>query len=77
MAEPVRKLEHIEGVVTTDELRAVTGINRIAALRKHLEREGIAYFNGKEGPWTTPELLELAGKMKLGIAANSSGKEYY
>ncbi|MBL1140400.1 MAG: hypothetical protein HND53_00015 [Proteobacteria bacterium] len=47
-------------VITNDELRSVTGINRQSTLEKYLHREGIRYFCGKNGAWTTEALLNAS-----------------
>ena len=72
MSEAARKLPHIEGILNADELRVLLGVERDADIRRRLEREGIACFPGKEGPWTTLDLINLAGKRKLGLDESSN-----
>lgn len=74
MAETARQLPHVEGVLNAEELRALMGLERDADLRKHLHKQGIACFMGKDGLWTTLELVNLAGRRQLGLAENDNDK---
>tara|TARA_B100000579_G_scaffold407382_1_gene394596 strand:+ start:1273 stop:1443 length:171 start_codon:yes stop_codon:yes gene_type:complete len=40
-----------------------------------LRKEGIPFFQGKAGPWTTLELLTIAGKRKLGLSVDDKELE--
>lgn len=57
---------YISQVITAEVLRKTTGYKQSAALEKYLERQGIPYFPGIDGPWTTLELLNQAGMAKIG-----------
>jgi hypothetical protein len=50
-------------------LRRLTGYVRQADVERCLKRQGIRYFVGRSGVWTTVDLVNAAG----GIAANDSG----
>ena len=66
------------GILTSDQLKKITKYQRDGDLKRHLEKEGIPYFEGKDGVWTTMELITLAGRRKLGLdqAANHDDGEY-
>ncbi len=49
------------------DLRAATGYESVSALKRGLDKQGVPYFLGKDGPWTTMNLLESA---KLGAASD-------
>jgi hypothetical protein len=72
MADAARNLPHIDGVLNAEELRALLGVERDADLRRRLERQGIQCFDGRNGIWTTLELVNLAGKRKLGLVDPSN-----
>ncbi len=42
-----------KGIITFDELKRVTGYSRAADIERCLKEQGIRYFWGKEGYWTT------------------------
>lgn len=46
------------------------GKNQAAALERYLEKEGIQYFHGDKGPWTTEALLNAS--KGLGLPEESS-----
>lgn len=58
-------------ILKAEQLREITGFTRDADVRRCLETQGVAVFDSKAGPWTTLDLIELAGKIKLGLAANN------
>ena len=74
MTESARQLPHVEGVLNAEELRALTGLVRDADIQRHLRKQGILCFPGKDGPWTTLELVNLAGRRQLGLAENDNDK---
>lgn len=55
------------GIVDTEQLQQITGLRRAADIRRRLEKQGIACFDGKDGPWTTLELIKVAGMVKMGL----------
>lgn len=65
-------LPHVEGVLNAEELRILTGMERDADVRRKLERQGIMCFDGRNGIWTTMDLVKLAGMRKLGMAESSN-----
>lgn len=49
------------GVLSTDDLKGLTGYDRVGDLRRSLESARIPYFLGKGGaPWTTIDLVNAA-----------------
>lgn len=67
-----RSLPHVEGVLNAEELRTLTGLERDADIRKHLRKQGILCFPGKDGPWTTLDLVNLAGRRQLGLVESDN-----
>ena len=69
--------ESQDGVIDAPRLRRITGYKSDGHLRRYLEEQGIAYFPSPEGPWTTTELVKIAGMTKIGIhvpKTNTSGE---
>ena len=52
------------------DLAAAYGYSRAADVRRCLTRDRIRYFEGKDGPWTTLDLVNAAGGLRAGGAAN-------
>lgn len=50
----------LDGVLSTADLALATGFARATAIRRCLERQGVPYFEGKDGPWTTLALVAAA-----------------
>jgi hypothetical protein len=71
MTNQARQLPHVEGVLNADELRVLTGLDRDADIQRVLRKQGILCFPGKDGPWTTLELVNLAGRRQLGLEEDS------
>jgi hypothetical protein len=63
----------LNGVLTTEDLKAATGYPRIGDVRRCLEKQGIRYFTGKDGIWTTIGLVEAA---KLGTSVHGPDAVY-
>lgn len=61
--------------LTAEQLRALTGYRRDADVIRCLREQGVAVFTGKNGPWTTQALLELAGRVQLGLEKNKDEGE--
>ena len=57
-------------IITCSDLRKLTGQESDGRVAKELRKDGIPFFQGKAGPWTTMELLTIAGKRKLGLSIN-------
>lgn len=67
-----------EQILDADQLKEITGYQRDGDLMRFLREEcGIICFPGRKGPWTTMELVTLAGKVKMGIAKNEGEKEQW
>lgn len=58
----------LDGFLTTDDLRELTGYERAGDVERCLTKQGVRYFIGRGGPWTTRELINAAGGIKA--AAN-------
>lgn len=54
----------IHGVLTTASLIETTGYQRPADIERCLREQGVRYFWGKDGPWTTIDLVNAAGGLK-------------
>lgn len=52
----------IDGVLSTADLLRATGYTSVGVMRRRLEAQGIRLFEGKDGPWTTTQLLREAGQ---------------
>lgn len=48
-------------LVEHEDLQAVTGYSRLADLERCLDRAGVRYFRGRDGLWTTLDLINAAG----------------
>lgn len=51
-------------LVSTAQLRDLTGYQRGADVKRCLLAQGIKCFDGKDGPWTTLDLINAAGGIK-------------
>lgn len=60
-------------IIETSDLLAITGYQKPGDAARCLRKQGITVFDGKDGPWTTLELVNAAG----GLAALSANNEYY
>ena len=47
-------------IVDTKSLGEITGYKRPSKIEKCLKQQGIRYFHGKHGPWTTIDLMNAA-----------------
>lgn len=57
-------------VLAFADLCAAYGYGRAADVRRCLTRDGIRYFEGKDGPWTTMDLINAAGGLRANTAPN-------
>lgn len=67
----------MSAVIKAPELRELTGKTRDADIIRFLNKQGIVCFPGKDGPWTTTDLIELAGRVKLGLEKSDPAKQDY
>lgn len=66
----------LQGCLSTDELLALTGFDRVGDLRRSLDDQRVAYFLGKGGkPWTTIDLLNAAKGLKPDAPQQPLGAE--
>ncbi len=54
----------LNGFLTTDDLKELTGYDRSGDVERCLTKQGVRFFIGKGGPWTTRELINAAGGLK-------------
>lgn len=58
-------------VLNLDALRTATGYTRQADVERCLQRQGVRFFYGKDGIWTTIEALNAA--LGVGQPASNDG----
>lgn len=51
-------------VLTTDDLKKITSYERAGDVEQCLKKQGIRFFLGKNGPWTTIDLINAAGGLR-------------
>lgn len=59
-----------DSILKCEQLKNALGLEpgaQNAAVKRRLESQGIACFDGKDGVWTTLELVKVAGLVKLGL----------
>ncbi len=59
------------GLVTFDALKTVTGYERRSDIERSLQSQGIRFFYGRNGLWTTLTLINHAG------GAGAENSEFY
>lgn len=59
--------EPVNGVLTFVDLQRITGYSRRSDVEKALIEQGIRFFRGRLGPWTTLEMINRAGGVKPAI----------
>jgi len=64
-----------EDILTSAALKEITGYKRDGSLKSFLEGQGIAVFEGKNGIWTTMELVNRAGLNKMELFTVDAKKE--
>lgn len=57
-----------DDIIDTQKLLAVTGYESCGDMKNNLLKQGIVCFDGKDGPWTTLSLINMAGMQKMGIS---------
>lgn len=62
----------MRNVLPFADLAAAYGYSRAADVRRCLTRDGIRYFEGKDGPWTTLDLVNAAGGLRAGTAVSEA-----
>jgi hypothetical protein len=53
-------------ILTTDELKARLGCETAGELKRMLRKDGIVYFGMRDHPWTTLDMINAAGRKKMG-----------
>lgn len=53
-------------VLSFEDLQRITGYQRRSDVERTLNQQGIRLFRGKSGPWTTIDLINLAGGVGQG-----------
>ena len=51
-------------LLQTSDLLALTGYQKAGDAARCLRRQGITVFEGKDGPWTTLQLVNAAGGLR-------------
>lgn len=59
------------GLVTFEALKALTGYERRSDIERSLQSQGIRFFHGRHGLWTTLTLINYAG------GAGTGNPEHY
>lgn len=59
-------------VLVFKDLQAITGYTRRSDVERSLRSQGIRVFLGKDGPWTTIDLINNAGGISPGTPANDT-----
>lgn len=49
-----------DGIITTDRLREILGLQQPSAIERWLRRNNVRYFLGRNGPFTTIDLLHAS-----------------
>lgn len=62
----------IKPYLTTADLLELTGYTRVADVERCLTRQNVRFFWGKDGPWTTLDLINAAG----GVNRSSNDESY-
>ena len=63
-------------ILTLDDLRRTTGYTRAADVERCLREQGVRFFRGRTGPWTTVSLINAAAGL-VAPAANQSPDDSY
>lgn len=63
--------------VDSKTLLETMGYQREEDCRKALEAQGIAVFDGRNGIWTTWDLIKVAGMKKMGLLSEEKEPERY
>ena len=64
-----------DDIVDTKKLLEVTGYESRGDMKNNLLKQGIVCFEGKDGPWTTLGLINMAGMQKMGINIDSQEED--
>lgn len=62
-------------VLTTDNLKEIAGLQQAKALRDWLRSQNIRFFESKNGPWTTLNLVDAAQGLVNGQDLGNNQKE--
>lgn len=54
----------VNGCLSITDLLELTGYSRAADVERCLRDQGVKFFWGKDGPWTTLELINAAGGLR-------------
>lgn len=54
----------LHSVLTATDLSTLTGYARPADVERCLQKQGVRFFWGKDGPWTTIDLVNAAGGLR-------------
>ncbi|HBO3767522.1 DUF4224 domain-containing protein [Pseudomonas aeruginosa] len=51
-------------ILTFEDLQQLTGYTKRSGVEQALRKQGIRWFWGRHGPWTTVELINQAGGLR-------------
>lgn len=51
-------------ILTFEDLQQLTGYTKRSGVERALRKQGIRWFWGRHGPWTTVELINQAGGLR-------------
>lgn len=54
-------MNQIPEILTTENLQEITGYDRPRDVERCLRDQGVRFFKGRNGPWTTVDLVNAAG----------------
>lgn len=66
-----------KSILDSETLLKLMKCKHEATCKKKLEAQGIHVFDGKEGIWTTIQLVNAAGMNKMGLLKEQSEPESY
>lgn len=58
------------GIITAEQLRFL-GYESDGNAKRCLQKQGIVVFDSPKGPWTTLDLVNAAGRVKMGLPAET------
>lgn len=59
-------------VLSCEDLKGITGYQRPGDVARCLREQGVRVFHGRNGPWTTIDLINQAGGLEIGQPAAPS-----
>lgn len=66
-----------DSILDSQTLLRLTNCKREGDCKRVLEAQGIAVFDGRQGIWTTIQLVNAAGMNKMGLLKEETEPETY